>query len=182
MLTNDNQPLLSRVMKKKEDALNELFQGSAQFGKVNFGLSLCVDNELQISFFGYSAFSQKYTTNRGMHIQLYFFFLFFFLKDMLRTLTIKSALINNRTRLFHTSSVLTRKVVATRKLLERSQKRLENQGFELIQWPHDSSMPREKLIRDIKGAEGLICMLSDKIDADVFNAAGMSNKKRSLFF
>lgn len=96
---------------------------------------------------------------------------------MLRTLTIKTTLINNQARLFHTSSILTRKVVATRKLLEKSQARLENQGFELVQWPHDSSMPREKLLRDVKGAEGLICMLSDKIDADVFNAAGMSNKK-----
>lgn len=103
--------------------------------------------------------------------------LFYFSQDMLRTLTIKTTLINNQARLFHTSSILTRKVVATRKLLEKSQARLENQGFELVQWPHDSSMPREKLLRDVKGAEGLICMLSDKIDADVFNAAGMSNKK-----
>ncbi|CAO3659372.1 hypothetical protein CU097_002340 [Rhizopus azygosporus] len=95
---------------------------------------------------------------------------------MLRTLTIKTTLINNQARLFHTSSILTRKVVATRKLLEKSQARLENQGFELVQWPHDSSMPREKLLRDVKGAEGLICMLSDKIDADVFNAAGPSLK------
>ncbi|KAL9547249.1 hypothetical protein MBANPS3_006253 [Mucor bainieri] len=75
---------------------------------------------------------------------------------------------------FHSSAFVSagRKVVATRKLLPTSQERLEQQGFELIQWPKDSSMPRETLLNDIKGAEGLICMLSDKIDKQVFDAAG----------
>lgn len=75
---------------------------------------------------------------------------------------------------FHSSAFASagKKVVATRKLLQKSQERLEQQGFELIQWPKDSSMPRETLLKDIKGAEGLICMLSDKIDKQVFDAAG----------
>lgn len=75
---------------------------------------------------------------------------------------------------FHSSAFVStgKKVVATRKLLQKSQERLEQQGFELIQWPKDSSMPREILLKDIKGAEGLICMLSDKIDKQVFDAAG----------
>ncbi|OBZ91465.1 Glyoxylate reductase/hydroxypyruvate reductase [Choanephora cucurbitarum] len=79
---------------------------------------------------------------------------------------------------FHTSSVANtaRKVVVTRRLLQNSQKRLENQGFELIQWPEDSAMPRQKLLNDIQGAEGLICMLSDKIDKEIFDAAGSQLK------
>jgi hypothetical protein len=87
---------------------------------------------------------------------------------------------------FHSSAFVSagKKVVATRKLLQKSQERLEQQGFELIQWPKDSSMPRETLLKDIKGAEGLICMLSDKIDKQVFDAAGkyvMQLCKKSLF-
>lgn len=81
---------------------------------------------------------------------------------------------------FHSSAFASagKKVVATRKLLKQSQVRLEKQGFELIQWPQDSSMPRDILLKDIQGAEGLICMLSDKIDKQVFEAAG---KKRVLY-
>lgn len=43
-------------------------------------------------------------------------------------------------------------------------------------------MPRETLLRDIKGAEGLICMLSDKIDKQVLDAAGkLGNVNQSNF-
>lgn len=75
---------------------------------------------------------------------------------------------------FHSTSLVNagKKVVATRRLLKKSQERLEKQGFELIQWQHDSSMPRELLLKQVKGAQGLICMLSDKIDKQVFDEAG----------
>lgn len=78
---------------------------------------------------------------------------------------------------FHTSPVANgKKVLATRKLLRHSQERLEKQGFKLIQWPHDTCMPRERLLKEIEGAEGLICMMSDKIDKEVFEAAGKKKK------
>lgn len=87
---------------------------------------------------------------------------------------LKNRFADSTTAYFHSSAFVSagRRVVATRKLLPASQERLEQQGFELIQWPKDSSMPRETLLKDIKGAEGLICMLSDKIDKQVFDAAG----------
>lgn len=76
-------------------------------------------------------------------------------------------------RFFHASAYAgASKVVATRKLLAHSQKRLEEQGFDLIQWPQDSSMPRDLFLKEVKGAEGIICMLSDKIDKELLQAAG----------
>lgn len=78
---------------------------------------------------------------------------------------------------YTTSSTATsKKLVATRKLLKHSQERLEKKGFEIIQWPHDTTMPRDKLLKEVKDADGLICMISDKIDKDVFEAAGKQKK------
>lgn len=92
---------------------------------------------------------------------------------MLRTTTRLFQKSVHSSRFFHaTAFASAKKVVATRKLLETSQKRLEKQGFELIQWPKDSSMPRDLLLKEIQGAEGLICMLSDKIDKELLETAG----------
>jgi glyoxylate/hydroxypyruvate reductase len=84
-------------------------------------------------------------------------------------------------------------VVATRRLLPISQKRLEQQTqWDLVQWQEDRTIPREKLLNDIKGkgealtlfpffffdshslegAEALLCMLSDNIDKEILEAAG----------
>ncbi|KAI8342939.1 D-isomer specific 2-hydroxyacid dehydrogenase [Chlamydoabsidia padenii] len=76
---------------------------------------------------------------------------------------------------FHTSvsTLMGAKVVATRRLLPNSQARLEQQkNIDLVQWQDDCTMPREQLLKDVKGAEALICMLSDKIDKQVIEAAG----------
>jgi glyoxylate/hydroxypyruvate reductase len=92
----------------------------------------------------------------------------------LLNIRVSSSIFQHQLTYFHSSAYVSagKKVVATRKLLKKSQERLEKQGFELIQWPQDSSMPRDILLKDIQGAEGLICMLSDKIDKQVFEAAG----------
>ncbi|KAL0097260.1 D-isomer specific 2-hydroxyacid dehydrogenase [Phycomyces blakesleeanus] len=75
--------------------------------------------------------------------------------------------------LFHSQSVLYGpRVVATRKLLPESQARLEAQGFDLVQWKEDASMPRDLLLKEVKGADALLCVLSDKIDKEVFTTAG----------
>ncbi|SAM08643.1 hypothetical protein [Absidia glauca] len=75
---------------------------------------------------------------------------------------------------FHSSSATSlAKVVATRRLLPISQKRLEQQTqWDLVQWQEDRTIPREKLLKDIKGAEALLCMLSDNIDEEILEAAG----------
>ncbi|KAI8073570.1 D-isomer specific 2-hydroxyacid dehydrogenase [Thamnidium elegans] len=88
----------------------------------------------------------------------------------LTTKLIKNSII--KARYFHSASTLYQKVLVTRKLLKTSQQRLEQQGFDLVQWPHDSSMPRQVLLDQVKGAQGVICMLSDKIDKEFFEAAG----------
>ncbi|KAI8388437.1 D-isomer specific 2-hydroxyacid dehydrogenase [Radiomyces spectabilis] len=76
-------------------------------------------------------------------------------------------------RAFHQSvPSLAAKVVSTRKLLPESQARLEAQDLDLVQWPEERSMPRDLLLKEIKGAEALICMLSDKIDKEILEAAG----------
>ncbi|KAI8065313.1 D-isomer specific 2-hydroxyacid dehydrogenase [Gongronella butleri] len=75
---------------------------------------------------------------------------------------------------FHSSVVsLAPKVVATRRLLPQSQTRLEQlDRIDLVQWQGEDTMPRKQLLEDVKGAEALICMLSDKIDKEVLDAAG----------
>lgn len=50
------------------------------------------------------------------------------------------------------STLLGAKVVATRRLLPNSQARLEQQeNIDLVQWQEDNTMPREQLLKDVKG-------------------------------
>lgn len=42
----------------------------------------------------------------------------------------------------------------------------------MSQWDSDEPVPRADLIKGIQGAHGLLCLLSDKIDAEVLEAAG----------
>ncbi|KAI9317577.1 D-isomer specific 2-hydroxyacid dehydrogenase [Dichotomocladium elegans] len=87
------------------------------------------------------------------------------------------ALILNQRLGFHSASRnLAPKVVVTRILPQHSQARLLAQDFDLIQWQEDRLMPREELLKEVRGAEGLLCVLGDKIDKEVFEAAGPSLK------
>lgn len=40
-------------------------------------------------------------------------------------------------------------------------------------WDSDEPLPREELLKRIQGVHGLLCLLSDKIDAEVLDAAGL---------
>ncbi|CDS08777.1 hypothetical protein LRAMOSA10138 [Lichtheimia ramosa] len=64
------------------------------------------------------------------------------------------------------------KVVVTRILPPESQALLEAQQFDLVQWQQDCVMPREELLKQVKGAEALICLLTDRIDTELLDAAG----------
>ncbi|KAI7855184.1 D-isomer specific 2-hydroxyacid dehydrogenase [Circinella umbellata] len=64
------------------------------------------------------------------------------------------------------------KVVATRILPPDSQARLEAQNYDLVQWKEDSVMPRDELLKQVKGADALICLLTDRIDSELLDAAG----------
>ncbi|XP_029918647.1 glyoxylate reductase/hydroxypyruvate reductase [Myripristis murdjan] len=39
-------------------------------------------------------------------------------------------------------------------------------------WDSDEPLPRSELLKGVEGAHGLLCLLSDKIDAEVLDAAG----------
>ncbi|KAJ0050214.1 hypothetical protein NL108_014058, partial [Boleophthalmus pectinirostris] len=43
-------------------------------------------------------------------------------------------------------------------------------------WDSDEPVPRTELLKGVQGAAGILCLLSDKIDAEVLNAAGPNLK------
>lgn len=50
---------------------------------------------------------------------------------------------------------------------------LTDAPVELIQWDYpDKAMPRDKLLSAVKGCDACLCMLTDKINAEFFDAAG----------
>lgn len=49
------------------------------------------------------------------------------------------------------------KVVATRILPPETQARLEAQNFDLVQWQQDCVMPREELLKQVKGKDNDQC-------------------------
>ena len=44
--------------------------------------------------------------------------------------------------------------------------------FQLDIWPGDFPPPREDLLDRVRGVDGLLCLITDRIDADVLDAAG----------
>ncbi|RUS27550.1 hypothetical protein BC938DRAFT_483085 [Jimgerdemannia flammicorona] len=65
------------------------------------------------------------------------------------------------------------RIVVTRVLPPTSQAALEKlSNVEMVQWKEDRNMPRDLLLNSIKGADGLLCMLTDKVDQELFKVAG----------
>lgn len=65
---------------------------------------------------------------------------------------------------------------------------IPDKGFELIKdfcdvdlWLEEAPPSREILLRHVSGVEGLLCLLTDKIDSDVMDAAGTQLKVISNF-
>lgn len=52
---------------------------------------------------------------------------------------------------------------------------------EITQWDSEKPVPRDELIRQVAGKDALFCLLTDKIDVDVLNAAGMTLVKNSIY-
>ena len=65
-----------------------------------------------------------------------------------------------------------KKVYVTRKIPEPGLKALKDAGCEVTLWEGDDAIPREKLMENVKGIDGLLCMLTDDIDMEVLDAAG----------
>ncbi|KAF9185452.1 hypothetical protein BGZ50_003043 [Haplosporangium sp. Z 11] len=66
------------------------------------------------------------------------------------------------------------RLLVTRTLPQASQARLDKgfDGVDVVQWKEDRAIPRSELLRMAKGADGILCLLTDKIDAEVLDAAG----------
>ncbi|KAI3351775.1 hypothetical protein L3Q82_020605 [Scortum barcoo] len=69
------------------------------------------------------------------------------------------------------------KVYLTRRIPQEGMKILSAAGVcEVSLWDSDEPVPRAELLRGVQGAHGLLCLLSDKIDAEVLDAAGPNLK------
>lgn len=62
------------------------------------------------------------------------------------------------------------KIYITRKIPEAGIKLLQEKGYELNIQPEDRPATKEEIIKDVKGADALLCLLTDKIDAEIMDA------------
>uniref|UniRef100_A0A4W5P392 D-isomer specific 2-hydroxyacid dehydrogenase catalytic domain-containing protein n=1 Tax=Hucho hucho TaxID=62062 RepID=A0A4W5P392_9TELE len=64
-------------------------------------------------------------------------------------------------------------VFITRRIPPEGMKILSQAGVcKLSLWDSDEPVPRAELLKGVAGAHGLLCLLSDKIDTEVLEAAG----------
>nr|CAD7442202.1 unnamed protein product [Timema bartmani] len=54
--------------------------------------------------------------------------------------------------------------------------------FEIKMWSGKSPVPREELIKQVKGVDALFCYLTDKIDEQVLDSAGKLSWPSGLLF
>ncbi|KAI5624934.1 glyoxylate reductase/hydroxypyruvate reductase, partial [Silurus asotus] len=69
------------------------------------------------------------------------------------------------------------KVFVTRRIPQEGMKLLQKASMcDVLLWDSDEPVPRAELLKKVKGAHGLLCLLSDQIDAEVLDAAGPNLK------
>ncbi|XP_070769372.1 glyoxylate reductase/hydroxypyruvate reductase isoform X1 [Enoplosus armatus] len=69
------------------------------------------------------------------------------------------------------------KVFVTRRIPQEGMKILSTAGVcEVSLWDSDEPVSRAELLKGVQGAHGLLCLLSDKVDAEVLDAAGPNLK------
>uniref|UniRef100_A0A3Q3LJE6 Glyoxylate reductase/hydroxypyruvate reductase n=1 Tax=Mastacembelus armatus TaxID=205130 RepID=A0A3Q3LJE6_9TELE len=69
------------------------------------------------------------------------------------------------------------KVFVTRRISPEAMKILTTAGVcEVSLWDSEEPAPRSELLKGVQGAHGILCMLSDEIDAEVLDAAGPNLK------
>ncbi|MBI4133479.1 D-glycerate dehydrogenase [Candidatus Uhrbacteria bacterium] len=64
------------------------------------------------------------------------------------------------------------KIFITRPIPDQGINMLRAKGYELSIYPHDEIIPRDELLRGVKGANALLSILTDKIDGELLDAAG----------
>lgn len=57
-------------------------------------------------------------------------------------------------------------------ITEFSQFYLHNTRVQFEMWDSDDPVPRVELLKKVKGCDGILCVLTEKIDAQLLNAAG----------
>uniref|UniRef100_A0A4W4FXN3 Glyoxylate reductase/hydroxypyruvate reductase n=1 Tax=Electrophorus electricus TaxID=8005 RepID=A0A4W4FXN3_ELEEL len=79
--------------------------------------------------------------------------------------------------LFFFSTKHTMKVFVTRRIPQEGMAILKQAGIcEVSVWDSDEPVPRSDLLKRVEGVHGLLCMLSDRIDTEVLDAAGPNLK------
>ncbi|PIR70117.1 MAG: D-glycerate dehydrogenase [Candidatus Niyogibacteria bacterium CG10_big_fil_rev_8_21_14_0_10_42_19] len=70
------------------------------------------------------------------------------------------------------------KVFVTRQIPDEGINMLKEKGYEVVVSSFDGVLKKEELISELKGKEydAVLCLLTDKIDGEVFNAAGKNCK------
>ncbi|MBP9717845.1 D-glycerate dehydrogenase [Candidatus Gracilibacteria bacterium] len=63
-------------------------------------------------------------------------------------------------------------IYVTREIPEGGLKMLREKFGTFEMNPNDKVLPREELLQKVKGRDAVLCLLTDKIDAEVFDAAG----------
>ncbi|NBO68139.1 MAG: D-glycerate dehydrogenase [Actinobacteria bacterium] len=63
-------------------------------------------------------------------------------------------------------------IVVTGKIPTAGLEVLRDAGFEPKAWSHDTAMSREELLQQVKGAEILVTLLTEKVDDELLEAAG----------
>ena len=63
-------------------------------------------------------------------------------------------------------------VYVTRRIPPRGLELLQESKLDITQWDSDDPVPREELLKNIPGKDALFCLLTDKIDKAVIDAAG----------
>jgi glyoxylate reductase len=65
------------------------------------------------------------------------------------------------------------KVFITRNIPEVGPQKLRQQsGWDVQQWERDEVIPRDQLLRAVRGADGILSLLTERIDAELLDAAG----------
>ena len=64
------------------------------------------------------------------------------------------------------------KVFITRRIPTVGVDLLKSSGCTVTQWDSDAVIPKHELIKGVAGCDGLYCLLTDRVDKEVLDAAG----------
>jgi len=65
------------------------------------------------------------------------------------------------------------KVFVTRRVPPTSIDLLKSGGCTVTQWDSDAPIPKKELLEGVRGCDGLFCLLTDRIDKEILDSAGL---------